>query len=143
MNTFCYIGDMLSAGGGVEASSITRMEMQMVRWTCSISLSEQWPSEEMRVRLQIQGYFNGHPANASQVVWPHRKNKKWELSWKCRNLVIDLAAERGITCKTWNQVVQKNLQTLQMERSTHSRRKWMERSHQEATVLHMLAWSGC
>ena len=53
---------------------LQQREMQMVRWMCSISLSERRPSEEMRGRLRI--YFCGHAAYASQMVWPHRKDGK-------------------------------------------------------------------
>ena len=46
-------------------------KMQMARWMCSISLFEQRPSEQIRPGIQN---FCGHVANATQVVWPHRKN---------------------------------------------------------------------
>ena len=36
---------------------------------------------------------------------------------KCKNLVIDHAAGRGIPCKTWTQIVQTDLQTLQLEKA--------------------------
>ena len=91
--------------------------MQMVRWMCRISLSEETPSEEIRDRLGIQDISVvmrqirlkglGHIERMETENWVS----------KCRSLVIDGAAGRGRPRKTWNKVLQNDLQTLYLEKA--------------------------
>ena len=76
-----------------DACKLQRTEMQMVRWMCSINLSEQRPSEEMRDRLGIHNI----PVVMQQIhlqCFGHIERLENEnCISKCRSLVIDLAAE--------------------------------------------------
>ena len=120
---------------------LQQREMQMVRWMCSISLSERRPSEEMRGRLRIQ--------NISVVMqhmhlrWFGHIERMENENWisKCRSLVADLAAEMGRPCKTWNEVVQNICKLCNWKK--HSLKTVLERCHQGATVLPMLARNRC
>ena len=89
----------------------------MARWMCCISLSERKPSEEIQDRLGIQDI--SVVMQQMQLRWfPHIERMETE-NWvsQCRRLVIDQAARRERPCKAWNQVVQNNLQTLQLEKT--------------------------
>ena len=124
-----------------DACKLQRTEMQMVRWMCSINLSEQRPSEEMRDRLGIHNI----PVVMQQIhlqCFGHIERLENEnCISKCRSLVIDLAAEMWRPPKTWNNVVQNICKLCNWKK--HSLKTVMERCHQEATALPMLAWNGC
>ena len=94
-----------------------RTGMQMTRWLCNINLSESRPSEEMPDRLVMQ--------NISVVMrlmrrkWFGHTERMETENWvnKCRSLVIDCATGRRRQHKTWNKVVQNDLQILHLEKA--------------------------
>ena len=89
-----------------DTCKLQQTEMQMVRWMCSINLSGQRPSEEIRDRLGIQDI--SVVMQQMHLRWfghiERMENELWII--KCRTLVIDLAAEMGRPRKTWDEVVQ-------------------------------------
>ena len=89
----------------------------MARWMCCISLSERKPSEEIQDRLGIQDI--SVVMQQMQLRWFRHIERMETENWvsQCRRLVIDQAARRERPCKAWNQVVQNNLQTLQLEKT--------------------------
>ena len=120
---------------------LQRTEMEMVRWMCSINLSEQRSSEKIRDRLGIHDI--SVVTQQMHLRWfghiERMKNENW-IS-KCRSLVTDLAVEMGRPRKTWNEVVQNICKLCNWKK--HPLKTVMERCHQEATVLPMLAWKWC
>ena len=85
---------------------LQRTEMEMVRWMCSINLSEQRSSEKIRDRLGIHDI--SVVTQQMHLRWfghIERMENENRIS-KCRSLVIDLAVEMGRPRKTWNEVVQ-------------------------------------
>ena len=90
--------------------------MQMARWMCNISLSEGRPSAEIQGRLGIQ--------NISVVLqqmrfrWLGHIERMDTDNWfsKCRSLVIEGTTGRGKPWKTWDQVVQSDLQHLHLKK---------------------------
>ena len=117
---------------------LQRTEMEMVRWMCSINLSEQRSSEKIRDRLGIHDI--SVVTQQMHLRWfghIERMENENRIS-KCRSLVIDLAVEMGRPRKTWNEVVE-NICKLRNWKK-HSLKTVMERCHQEATVLPIIAW---
>ena len=51
--------------------------MQMARWICSISLSEERPSEKIGDKNLARnlGHYCGHGTNVTLVVWTLRKDR--------------------------------------------------------------------
>ena len=99
---------------------LQQTEMQMVRWMCSISLSEKRPSEEMRDRLKIHDI--SVVMQQMHLRWFGHIERMENENWisKCRSLVIDLAAEMGRPRKTWNEVA-RTFANSATGKSTHSR----------------------
>ena len=124
-----------------DTCKLQRTEMQMVRWMCSINLSEQRPSEEIRDRLGI--HYISVVTQQMHLRWFGHIERMENENWisKCRSLVIYLAAEMGRPPKTCNNVVQNICKLCNWNK--HSLKTIMERCHQEATALLMLAWNGC
>ena len=172
LGKFCYLGCMLSAGGGAEASSITRVrtgrkkfrellplltsrvfshkmkgniykacvsgamlygsetwpvkredtcrlqrtEMQMARWMCKISLSERRPSAEIPDGLGIQNISVA--MRQMRLRWLGHIERIDTNNWvsKCRSLVIEGTTGKGRARKTWDQVVQSDLQHLHLKK---------------------------
>ena len=92
-------------------------DMQMARWLCSISLSEQRPSEEIRDRLGIQDIYV--VMRQMRLRWFGHIERMETENWfsKCKSLVIGSAAGRGRPRTTWNQVVLNDLKTLHLKKA--------------------------
>ena len=103
---------------------LQRTEMQMARWMCSISLSEQRPSKEKLDRLGIQDMSVVMQQMRLRCFCQIERMATEKLVSKYRSLVINSAAGRGRPRKTWNQVVKNDLETLQLEK--HSLKNLMD-----------------
>ena len=88
------------------------------RWMCSISLSERRPSEEIRERLGIQDISAVMQQLRLRWFGPIERMETEDWVGKCKSLVVDGAAGRRRPRKTWNQVVQKDSQTMHLEKAS-------------------------
>ena len=94
---------------------LERTEMQMTRWMCN-SLSEQRPSAEIRNRLGIQNIYV--VMQQMHLRWLGRIERMDIDKWvkKCRSLVIKGTTGRERPQKTWDRVVQSDLQHLHLKK---------------------------
>ena len=95
---------------------LQRTEMKMARWMCNTSLSEQRPSAEIQDRLWIQNI--SVVMRQMRLRWLGHIERVDTSNWvnKCRSLVIEGATWRGRPRKTWDKVVQSDLQHFHLKK---------------------------
>ena len=176
---FCYLGDMICAGGGAEASSVARVrsgwkkfrellplltkrgvsfrvkgqlyaacvrsvmlygsetwavkeedvrrlkrtEMGMMRWMCGASLNDRRgggriTGDELRGRLGLEDI--GVVMRRGRLRWFGHVERMEENNWvkRVRGVNVEGAVARGRPKKTWDEVIQRDLRDLGLNRET-------------------------
>ena len=170
VNQFCYLGDMLGAGGGAETSTVARIrsgwkkfrellplltsrvishkvkgrlynacvrsvilygsetwplkeediqricrtDNMMVRWICGVTLRDRKSSKELRDRLGLEDIRNMLRRNRLRWFGHVERMNEENPANRCRSVEVNGRRGVGRPCKTWAQLVSKDMRELRI-----------------------------
>jgi len=107
-----------------------RTEMRMVRWMCGVSLRDKKSSAELRLQIGIEPIND--VVRRSKLRWLGHVLRKDCNDWvrKCMDLNVEGKRPRGRPNKTWNEVIEKDMKSVNLRREDASdRAKWRRMIH--------------
>ena len=104
IDKFCYLGDMLDAGGGAESSIVTRVRSGWKKF-----MRDRYPCEELRAWVGIKPIVD--VMRQQRLYWFGHIERREDNSWlkKVQNLAVDGHSGRGRPRKAWEHVIMEDL----------------------------------
>ena len=100
-----------------------RTEMRMIRWMCGASLNnrhgdDRIASEDLRERLGLECI--GVVLRRGRLRWFGHVERMEDSNWvkRVRNVNVEGAVTRGRPKKTWDEVIQRDLRYMNLNRET-------------------------
>jgi hypothetical protein len=109
---------------------LERAERAMVRWMCGVTLRDRNKSDELRVRLGVEGVAD--IVRRSRLRWFGHLERKEKTDWvsACRSLKVGGCVGRGRGRRTWRECVGGDMTDLCLSvEMTSDRDLWRRRIH--------------